>query len=195
MRALLIFATGCAPILSPPAHLRVGGGKASAQLPYTDSNGTRQTRNTVSEFDVALDGSSFVETPINAETGIVTDFQHAAYFLDAGYMRRLTPHIRVSAMGGGEYWFIGGAGTRACFTLEYVSKFSRQSGSEVDMGNDGTHDKTTTYSASTGSWGIGAFLDVGHRWFDEGPNYTYVTFGLSIRLEALAGIVDFSEQH
>jgi hypothetical protein len=198
MRALiLVFITGCFPILSPPAHMRVGAGKASAQVPYTDYDGKRYTTSTLGEFDIGLDGSSFVETPINAESGIVTDFQRTGAYLDAGYMRRISTHWRYSAYGGGEYFFsnANGAGVRTCLTFEYVSRFKRGTDEEVDMGNDGTHDKSTTYTAQIGSFGVGLFFDAGHRWFEDGPNYTYFTMGLSIRLAALAGIIDFSESH
>jgi hypothetical protein len=112
-------------------------------------------------------------------------------------MHRVAPNWRLGVHGASEQlWESGGGyGLRTGLTFEYTSRFRRDTDSEYNPGNDGTHDQTTTYTAQSGSWAIGAFLDAGHRWMERDPDTFYVTFGLSIRFPAYAVLVDLTGIH
>jgi hypothetical protein len=193
--ALLGLFSGCIPIVIPPVHSRLGGGKASAALPHTDINNQTTRHNSLAMVAIGLDSAASSEAPVAFEGGVLTNFEHYAYYVEGGPMRRFGEHLRVAAAAGAEWWpgADEGAGVRTSVTVEYAGRLTRESGTEVS-GFD-NHDKTTTTSWQSGAFAIGAFVDAGHRWIHNEPNYTYIVFGLSFRLPALIGIVDVSEQH
>ena len=71
----------------------------------------------------------------------------------------------------------------------------KETGSEYEPGNDGTHDQSTTYSATLGSYSIGAFIDGGYRWMNDLGDHGYLSIGLIFRLPVGVGAVDVSGSH
>jgi len=181
------------PFAGPPAHLKAGAGYANKRVPVYG----KQTSHYPGMASIALDSASVTEQPIHIALGLTASVGNSGWYVESGWMHRLAPKWRLGVHGASEkLWESGGGyGLRTSLTLEYTSRFRREAGSEYDAGNDGTHNQTTTYSAQSGSWAIGAFLDAGHRWMERDPDTFYVMFGVSIRLPAYAGAVDVSGQH
>lgn len=176
-------------------HGRIGSGTTTPARSYTGSNNESKRTTSLPTMAIGLDSSALRESPIVAEGGILTNFENYAYYLEGGPVRRIGEHLRASAAVGGELWPGEnlGAGVRTSVTLEYASRFRRE-GNTTETGYD-SHDRTTSYMWQSGVFGIGGFVDAGHRWIRNEPNYTYVIFGLSFRLPLLLGYGDVSGQH
>jgi hypothetical protein len=193
--ALLVLTAGCFPIVIPPVHGRLGGGRASVALPYTDANQQTKRNNSLSVLAIGLDSAALSSSPVAFEAGVLTTFERGAYYVEAGPLHRFGDHLRIGGAAGAEWWpgRDEGVGVRTSVTIEYAGPFRSQRGTEVS-GFD-SHDRTTTHSWRSGAFAIGGFVDAGHRWIHDERNYSYVVFGVSFRLAALFGIVDVTEQH
>lgn len=188
----LTLASGCIPYVIPPATVRLGGGVSGRKVVAAD--GTEETPGALS---IGIDTISLSEAPVHAGLGYgISGFDEGLY-LDAGYARRLTPHVRVSVTTGGDYITSdgGGAGPHLGIQLEYAGVHHQETGSEYEPGNDGTHDQSTTYSATLGSYSIGAFIDGGYRWMNDLGDHGYLSIGLIFRLPVGVGAVDVSGSH
>lgn len=185
--------TGCWPFALPPVNAKLGS-TYSNQRVELQGNKTSHYTGTAA---IALDSASVSEHPFHAAIGLEANASNSGWYVEAGWMRRIHPSIRLGLHGASEQlWASGGGyGLRTGLTLEYSSKHRRYAKSEYDPGNDGTHDQTTTYWATSGSWGIGGFLDIGHRWMENDPDINYVSFGLLIRFPAIAGVIDLTGIH
>jgi hypothetical protein len=184
---------GCLPILSPPVHAKFGAAYTTTAV----NAGTPDETHWPSFVAAGLDTANVTEAlPFNVGAGMMYGFDNEGAYLEAGTIQRTLPHLRIGVTGGSEYWIDGhGLGLRAGMTVEYTGHDMGFVGSRVDMGTDGTHNKSTMYYAATGSFAVGGYIDVGHRWLRDEPNNTYVCIGISVRLAAIAGIVDLSESH
>ena len=90
---LLVVLSGCLPILCPPAHVRLGAGYATKQLPYKTSSGTIEHSNNVSEVTLGFDSAALAESPVTLEGGLVSDFKDPGAYVEVGPMWRLLPQV------------------------------------------------------------------------------------------------------
>jgi len=197
--ALAIGLAGCLPYVSPPVHGKIGVSYSSAPISYAETfEGvtTHHKTDWPGYFAGGFDIANVAELPFSFGFGAMAGFATYGAYVDGGPMWRVLPNLRIGTTGGAEAWTEeNGFGVRTGVTIEYTGRPSSSVGSEVDMGNDGTHNKSTSYYSRAGAFAIGMFIDVGHRWVSDGPNNTYVSMGLSFRLAAIAGVVDMTEMH
>jgi len=195
-RALpLLLLAGCVPIATPPVHARLGGGKSTPAHQETDDDGANVLVTGLGSVAVGLDTACALELPFDVELGIVSEFSNLGYYLEGGPLVRVG-HFRFGATAGGEYWSYDhrGGGVKLGGVIEVASAYEAVTDTEYDNGGDDTgHDApiitTTTRRAKAGTWAFGGYVDVGHRWLEDTPNYTYIVAGVSVRLAALAELV------
>lgn len=197
--ALIVGLTGCVPLLSPPIHGKLGAAYTSKAIRETEMSADTTTTGVThwpSYVAAGVDTANVSELPGTVGAGVMGGFGNWGNYVELGAIQRVLPHLRIGVNGGAEYWIDGdGPGVRGGVTVEYTGHHLSYATSEYNRGNDGTHDQSTTYSAAKGSFAVGAFIDVGHRWLRDEPNNTYIAMGLSVRLAAIAGIVDLTGVH
>lgn len=190
--AVLAVVPGCVPLVSPPAHIRVGAGRASKDLVHEYRDGTVVNSPTISHFSIGFDSTAVVESPIAVELGFVSEFRNPGGYFEVGYVRRVRPKIRVGASGAVETWGGSDRGARVGLTLEYIGRF--HSGTDSETSGTDSHSMSTMNVAWSGAPGIGGFVDAGYRSLPD-EKYSYVVIGVSIRLPGLVGFIDATGQH
>jgi hypothetical protein len=195
MRALVAVTTlaGCIPMATPPVHVRFGGGSTTPAHELQHDDGTTEARTETAQLQLGLDTATLAELPFNVELGSVSTFDNdAGVYLEGGPLHRVTPHLRIGATAGAEYWREDhrGAGATIGATLEYAGDYRCESSSEdEEPGTSESHSTYTQYEAQCGAFAIGAFFAAGHRWLDDEPNYSYAIVGVTFRLAAYAGLL------
>lgn len=185
----VVLASGCVAVALPPLHTKVGAARLIQKIPASSS--ADPTPRTIPAASIGLDSATVFELPVTVGAGAQIDGLSRGLYGELGWIHRIAREgypLRVGATAGGELlWSVPGKGLRAGITIEWASRYMRDTKhEEKHTGENSGHDDTEESTAVLGSLGIGAFVDVARRWLDDEPDAWVVTFGITVRSPAFA---------